>query len=495
MTLRLQPVLEVFLLWFIRSHTVTGDVCPTGDYVLVRHNDHINDRDRQIRPNCQNLPLGILTEHLLHSPEQCFNLACKVNANVIYYDPKIECAAYQCEADPNRLDWTYNWTSESASYSGKTFARPHESVQSCHNSYFMQRTWNSNVQATCFIISNDTAVDNLGKCAERSCEDKANAFNFIVQSKTMFCETLHCKWNVTVNDYSFNLRPNINGNSEVHSLSHTIKPCMNLLQTDSVNFSVLIPNDQQCGFPGHFKRNLSHSTDKEISNFFCESGSNTFIHVSHKDLDDKYLAYKCSSNHEGTSWDFFADNARYGDNVTSEWWIAPYPGTPNCQSDIFKLMRMKASHQMSNCDPRGSMKVLSARDLRQCMLYACEKGYNVINFFSNDDFVDCELRNCGKYKGGDYAFQYSATGGTYGYDVYALHPDYSIRNITDNPTTIAPALAMNQTCNALCIVFAVLFFGITIISIIVAGLYLWKRKAEKNNNNKQGESYEMVPQN
>ncbi|CAH1801437.1 unnamed protein product, partial [Owenia fusiformis] len=398
------------------------NACPSGDYLLVRRNDQIDEGDGHVRPNCQQLVLGILTEHMLHTPEQCFNLACKVKANVVYYVPKVECAAYTCESDSNGLDWAYEWT-YTGTASGRTYARPHSYAKSCHNSHFMNRAV-ANVRATCFQIS-ITIVKSLSECMEKACLGKANTFNLIVNhgaNEEMICETQHCGWNVTANDYIFNLRQNENGLSEVYGLSHTIKSCRNLLKTQPVEFPVLLPG--RCGNPGYFNAQLLESPNHEIPNDFCESGSNTFIHING---DNNYLAYKCNSNHEGTHWKFY-DNKCYGDGVFVKWWIVPHPGTPNCQSNMFTLRRMGASCQKSTCDPSGSKKVSTARDLRQCMLHACEKGYNVINYFSNATVVLCELRECNRFESGDYDFQYEATGGTHGYDVYALQPYSSICN-------------------------------------------------------------------
>ncbi|CAH1801432.1 unnamed protein product [Owenia fusiformis] len=398
------------------------DACPSGDFLLVRSNDHMFDKVRKVRPNCKKIVLGILTQHMLHSPEYCFYLACKVNANVVYYDPKMECAAYKCESNSDGIDWAYKWTDEFATYTGRTYARPHTYIQACHNSYFMRRTWTKSVLATCFRIS-DTFVKSLSECVEKACMDKANTLNFVSHRLSGYsCETQHCQWDVTTNDYVFNLRPHedMHSNSVVYSLSHVTRPIKNLLQTEPVEFPMQIPG--LCGSPGHF--NGHKSTDREISNFFSESGSNTFIYVNG---DKKFLAYTCTPNHEGTYWKFY-DNKCYGDKTFSKWWIVPYPGTPNCKSDMFTLRRMGASCQKSNCDSSGSKKVSTARDLRQCMLHACEKGYNVINYFSNATSIVCELRNCYRYKGGDYNFRYEATGDTYGYDVYALQPDSNIYN-------------------------------------------------------------------
>ncbi|CAH1801430.1 unnamed protein product [Owenia fusiformis] len=400
----------------------TDNTCPSGDFLLVRSNDDINGKGSQVRPSCKKIVLGILTKQMLQSPEHCFYLACKVKANVVYYDQNMECAAYKCGTNSNGLDWAYTWTDEFASYSGKTYARPQTYNQQCHNAYFMQRTWTNNGRATCFRIS-DTFVESLSKCVEKACMDKANTLNFVSHRSSGYsCETQHCQWNVTTNDYVFNVRPHedVHSNSVVYSLSHITRPIKNLLQTEPVEFPMQIPG--QCGAPGHF--NGHKSTDREISNFFSESGSNTFIHVNN---DDTFLAYKCRPNHEGTYWKFYDDNC-YSDRTFSKWWIVPYPGTPNCKSDMFTLRRMRASCQKSNCNPRSFEKVSTARDLRQCMLYACEKGYNVINYFSNATSNVCELRNCYRYKGGDYDFQYEATDDTHGYDVYALQPDSNIYN-------------------------------------------------------------------
>ncbi|CAH1796817.1 unnamed protein product, partial [Owenia fusiformis] len=295
----------------------------------------------------------------------------------------------------------------------------------CYNSYFMNRTWLRNVQAICFQIST-AIVENLEQCKKKSCNDKANVFNLVHRSNGIYCETQHCQWNITSEDYAFNFMSNKYIRSEVYSLSHKIRPCLSLHQTKPVGFPVSVP--QQCGNPGYIKKHLLHSTDQEMLNVFCESGSNTFIYHEN---EKTYIAYKCNSNHEGTNWQFY-DNNCYDDKALTKWWIVPYPGTPNCHSNIFTQVRMRASCQMSSCDSDGFEKVYSARDLRQCMLYACEKGYNVINFFSNDDFVDCELRHCSKSKNGSYDLRYGKMSGTYGYDVYALLPDNSILNKTVN---------------------------------------------------------------
>ncbi|CAH1801436.1 unnamed protein product [Owenia fusiformis] len=400
------------------SFLLTDDTCPSGDYLLVRRNDQVNGSDL-IRPSCERMVIGILTEQLFYSREHCFNLACKSNANVVYYDPKVECAAYKCESDLNGLDWAYTWTIAATS-SGRTYARPHSYAKPCHNSHFMNRTV-ANVRATCFTISN-TIVESLAECMDKACMDKGNTFNFIVNGsyRGMECETQHCGWDITANDYVFDLRQNEDGHSVVYSLSHKIKSCKNLLKTQPVEFPVLLLG--QCGHPGYFNAELLESTNQEIPNDFCESGSNTFIHING---DNKYLAYKCNSNHEGTYWKFY-DNKCYGDGVFAKWWIVPHPGTPNCKSDMFTLRRMAPSCQKSNCNPSRFEKVSTARDLRQCMLHACEKGYNVINYFSNATVVLCELRNCHRYKDGDYDFRYEATDGTHGYDVYALQPYASI---------------------------------------------------------------------
>ncbi|CAH1801429.1 unnamed protein product [Owenia fusiformis] len=402
------------------------DTCPSGDYLLVRRNDIVNDSDSHVRPMCAQIVIGILTEQLLYSREHCFNLACKSNANVVYYDPKVECAAYKCESDSNELDWEYKWT-YAAPATGRTYARPHSSAKPCHNSHFMKRSL-ANVRATCFSISYTTVeTESVSECMEKACSDKANTFNVIsLRSNLMKCETQHCGWDVIKDDYVFNLRQNEHGLSQVYSLSHIFKPCKNLLKTQPVELPNNVPG--KCGSPGYFDRNLAISTEQEIPNDFCESGSNTFVEQKG---DKKYLAYKCNSNHEGTNWAFY-DNNCYGDSVFSKWWIVPYPGTPNCKSDMFTLRRMGASCQKSNCDSSGSKKVSTARDLRQCMLHACEKGYNVINYFSNATVVLCELRNCSRSEDNDYDFQYQTTGGIHGYDLYALQPDSICRSQTSN---------------------------------------------------------------
>ncbi|CAH1777366.1 unnamed protein product [Owenia fusiformis] len=416
--------------------------CHAGDYMLVRRLDRTYENKTRA-PQCEKL-LGFLCRPELQSPGQCFKLACEVGANVIYFDLETECSAYQCDFNVEEHDWDYKWK-EKKSSKGRTYALPHPASSRCHNSYFVRRTWDrqESGRSTCHRITS-MSVDSLEDCKVKACNDKANTLNFDfefdVDGKTDHghaCETMYCNWNSKEYDYDIKVKQfrsrAIVGRVEVYSLAHMSKTC-NGLRNSTVKIPLHVP--RKCGKPGYFKNDLF------IPNLFCDSGFNSF---QHQNADSTYTTFKCDLNDEGTEWAFYDDNEYIRPDLReTEWLVLPPPGTPNCGSDkIFRLRKMKAEHKMSLCS--HSERIAAARDLRQCMLYACERGnVNVINYYYSSEMVVCDLRICAESANGDYSFQYAMTDGNHGYDVYALQSDPTIEvntmikppkeNVTLTPT-------------------------------------------------------------
>ncbi|CAH1779677.1 unnamed protein product, partial [Owenia fusiformis] len=357
-------------------------------------------------PSC---PILSKTEGIYNTSQLCFAKACELGGNVIQHRPWTaghHCGIYNCSSNVDGTDWDFKWTHDESIYP-QIYAKPHPYSQRCHSSYFMRRTWRigmTSVASQCLPIAT-RPVANLSECMHAACHDKANVFNFYPNEAPHRCETKHCKWNVNANDYDFKFSNVENSVVLVYSLSHLATHC-NSTQFKSEPIQ-LYPKCRRASVCG--QGNVEE---------FCKGGSNVISH--HPKTNDSFDAWTCSSNHEGTEWQL-----HYKDNDTcyisveyTEWLILPYPGTPVCHSSIYAIKRLSNRCRMSTC--MKSIMIHQARDLRQCMVYACEYEANVINYYSNssENSVICDLRFCNSFQDGEYELQLERS--SPGYDIYAL---------------------------------------------------------------------------
>ncbi|CAH1801677.1 unnamed protein product, partial [Owenia fusiformis] len=247
-------------------------------------------------PNCDTV--GFTGDDLLHSFEQCLNMARDLNANVIYYKKEIQCWIFKCQSNKIGTDWNYNWKPEPKNdTTGVTYALPHRYSQRCHNSYLMRQVVDSdsNMMSDCFQIFEHHEVKHLNECMIQACNDKANTFNFYNDGKVR-CQTMHCEWNGKLNDYD--LKPLIEGKGNVstYRLSNVSKPCNTLSWNDSVQLPFKMPD---CG------KSIIYETTKALNQnleTFCKFGANIF--QSHLSRVSRIIASKCPSNEEGTEWKY-----------------------------------------------------------------------------------------------------------------------------------------------------------------------------------------------
>ncbi|CAH1792964.1 unnamed protein product, partial [Owenia fusiformis] len=364
------------------------------DFIKVNQNDKIS-------PNCSQ-PVGFLGGSLFHTVEQCFSLASTVNANVVYILHLKEgdhCKIYKCELNNIEKDWNYSWTKEPTKDAGVTYALPHEYNKRCHNSYFVRKMdIRSKTFSGCYLLSRYQNIKHLRECEAMACNDKANTFNFYNDSE-IICETMHCEWNTTLNDYDLKLKPMLNNRTaSIYRLSHVSKPCNTLSWNDSVELPFREPN---C-WPS-FSVESFQEKDENLQNF-CSFGANTF--QNQIAAVSRVTGYRCPSNEEGTDWKYSPIRYDTYKFPSTKWITVPYPGTPNCNSSyIYKMVSHKDQNQMANCSP--SKTIQQARDLRQCMIYACELGFNVINYDSSTKSgLKCHLLECHKHHSENYDFEY-----------------------------------------------------------------------------------------
>ncbi|CAH1784494.1 unnamed protein product, partial [Owenia fusiformis] len=478
--------LILFMLAAVAAKDTYTETCYTGDFLLVRKSNDPSFESEKKAPNCD-LLLGYYSQAASVSINQCFKRSCMVmDANVIYFDELHKrCDIYRCESKVDGSDWDYNWGRNPMLYDvGKTFARPHPSTPKCHNSFFVRRTWHesNNFKSNCasMMIEQQTVnnVQSLRECMDKACKDNANVFNFYLSDNNEYiCETKHCKWITASNDYNFNMITDDNnkgGPKYVYSLSHTAKPFHTFKQ--SVQISIYgEPQPTACVEEGHmyFKDKNEH-----VLNSLYDNGYNSF-----QQIETGYLAFKCSSNEEGTGFKYYyTTKCHYKDEDQTEWWNAIYPGTPNCGSDIFTLRSIGALCQKAEC---GQSLTFNAVDLRQCMLYACNEKFNVINYFSNTTTVVCDIRNCDESENGNYELNLKKDA-EHAYDIYVLAPDPTKLMVTQpkydqtsfstiaSPTSTklditmeseTPATTKSETIIKDCIVQNVIVFVLVIFNI------------------------------
>ncbi|CAH1779472.1 unnamed protein product [Owenia fusiformis] len=415
MELRILTV--VFLFQFANADT------KSCDYLMVRR----SDASKSIgRPTCSGKRVFIFEGKSVRSLDFCLSNACDSNATVVYYEAWQKCIAFKCESNKKNKDWAYNWVQlPEKRHTGQTYALPHSYIPQCYNSYFVKRSWNRSkgLKSKCILIASSTmSTDDLKRCMEKACDDKANALNFYkVQHRVAKCESLHCRWNESLGDINFEIEKMsdeyVNTTVNTYRLSHstsTLRSCKSAFWNDSIQMSVQVP---QCSTWGMFPDNLVEDDHNPPS--LCRSGYNTF--QRHPDFA-KITAYVCNVNAEGTDWKYY-DNGKYcfGKEKPTRWLNIPYPGIPvfDTGKSTFRVRYLKGQCKMSNCD--DSERVNIVRDLRQCMIYAYEKNYNVINYFSNASLVICDLRNCSKLSNGEYDFKLSELMLTTGYDIYEFY--------------------------------------------------------------------------
>ncbi|CAH1784318.1 unnamed protein product [Owenia fusiformis] len=241
----------------------------------------------------------------------------------------------------------------------------------------------------------------------------------------MRCFTKYCKWNSTTGDYIFRLGT-ASERVDVYALMHTE-------QCNAIPPPIPTPAKYvtSCHMTGYFSAPSHHLTD-----ILCRSRSNTFI----EDGGNEVRSHRCYSNQEGTGWLMHADhnNTCFSRVQNNKMFILPYPGTPNCRGNqMYVIKRLKQHCQKSTCSPLGTASV--ARDLRQCMLFACDAGANVINYRSANAGVAlrCEMRSCRLSPNGEPDLVLS--GGYRGFEVYALH----LTTLT--PTTSTPTQPSTTT--------------------------------------------------
>ncbi|CAH1779528.1 unnamed protein product, partial [Owenia fusiformis] len=361
--------------------------------------------------------------------EQCFSETNGVDANWLYFRPNNDCRIGICDSNINNTDWDYKWY-ESSSYTGKTYVKPHPYTPRCHNSYFMRRTWKNNVKSQCPLIRTWTGQD-LRECMTLACEDKANVFNFYPDETPLRCETKHCKWTSSAKDYNFLFASSTA--VSVYALEHTKLSGPNSehwLETE-------IPHPEGCYSRGQ----IDLTSNKDLD--YCSTGSNMIKQTSSNATKSLYT---CPQNHEGTAWlTTYAGNRACVTKSSTRWLMSPYPGTPNCNSSIFVIKQLRSQCLKSSCD--RSIIIHEAKDLRQCMLYACDHGAPVINYYSYSTTVTCDLRFCDRLPNGDLELKYTTTGTYTGssFDVYVLQHDPN-RDIPVSSTT--PLVSTADTYSA-----------------------------------------------
>ncbi|CAH1783242.1 unnamed protein product, partial [Owenia fusiformis] len=428
--------MKVSLLVIWMSLNVMGnDTQKSCDFMKLAH---YGDK-LKMHPSCSaRRPVGILTNRLLQTVQHCFRFACDLQANVIYYEEGFQCQAHRCGSNANDTDWdiTWDWEENQTDRIGQVYIFPHPNTPKCYSSYFAKRPSKKGMKAGCQTTSNNE-VNNLKECMERACEEKANIFNYIDSTEPPQCEPMHCQWDAANDDYDLRPIGSKNIDIQIYGLCHsgfdTSKSCNSMTWSDSVMLPMIQP---VCGLILSTYENSSIFKNSEL---MCELGANTF--QNHAANFGRILASKCESNAEGTDWKYYDDNIiPKPDEPLTEWLNVPHPGTPNCGSSIFRIRSIGAQRQMSNCTLKR--KIPEAKDLRQCMLYACELNYTVINYFSDSYSVVCELRECDKLDE-DYDFKYGVTDGKR-YDVYALHYDERESPVLPSVSTTLPTTTVRD---------------------------------------------------
>ncbi|CAH1802931.1 unnamed protein product [Owenia fusiformis] len=401
----------------------------------------------------------------------------------MYNQYKNRCELFECLPNSDGTDWNYNWKSRAPNVNdsmGITYARPHSYSPRCHNSYFMRRTWETKkaVKSSCSIVGN-LKVQNLYDCMVKSCENNANVFNIISHESNEFdCEMKYCNWHAPNDDYQLSLSvvEDNNANCRSYSLGHTFKTKLILNKTLSSALSLPSrPTPEKCDeIDSYFS-----STDQPIPTSLYESGYTSILYVTKHKAN---LAFKCKSNSEGTDWSYYNQNdiCENEEQQDIQWWSLPYPGTPNCKTDIFTRITVGHQCKKSTCNV---FKKIDVRDLRQCMISACKEGYNVINYCRDNSTVVCEIRICSKdNSNGDYNFNFSYD--PTGFSVYGLYSDATLAALTVDSSEICHnitnetshdntedtcLLEFNPPAELLLIVFLCFSVAIHIVCIVALG--------------------------
>ncbi|CAH1784495.1 unnamed protein product, partial [Owenia fusiformis] len=376
------------------------------------------------RPDCALLRGYHHTQHA-----SSFGLCSKVfsevpNANVIYFEKNSECTIFHCYETKDGSDWDYKWGQENVV--GEIYSLPHPSNYNCYGSYFIPRAWEKmNFKSDCTPISEKT-VNNLAHCKQKACHDKANAFTIYQDTKSvMYCATKFCAGN--------KMDLTSTSGQIFYSLAHPDKP---------VNIQDLHP----IKLPEHYTLNLhlpsrckgfaydktKGKTEEHLKHFF-DSGFN-FVKYN-KLIDETYTAYKCQTNSEETGYEHFKGCYPLKKTDTKSWYILPPPAIPRFNNGTFTL-RSAGICQKANCDHQ--LIIYATKDLRQCMIYAFEKHYNVINY--NSLTAVCDLRRCPVIHGDERDLNYTTQGVTPGFKVYAFQAYHHSNSTTITPnTTVATA--------------------------------------------------------
>ncbi|CAH1794903.1 unnamed protein product [Owenia fusiformis] len=407
----------------------SGSQCSTGkcchaDYLLVRDNtfDWIYETEAY-EPSCPLIVSLQFSTQNVGTLESCFAKACALNANVVTYGHLRSCKIFKCESNSNQNDWDYKFKYSGKSGYERTYAKPHSYSPGCNNSHFVRRTWmmgHTNVASKCSLTRPRSVVD-VAACMKAACDDKANVFNFYPgEEPQALCETRYCRFDKSRNDYDFEIEEiTTSGNKTVvyiYSLSHTQKSWRtkyDQIPTSLSNFDFCT----QVEFIPHPSSEIS-----ETPEHFCDFRSNLLITFPNGSIQ----TWNCGGHLENIDTGnvgCYADENKQMATMT----FLPYPGTPNCGDSIFMLRRFHTECTMSMCDT--FLEVPEAKDLRQCMLYACQHGANVINFMaiSNNysSGIICDLRFCGKLPNGDYDFKFQTSNSSlrFPYAVFALQSD------------------------------------------------------------------------
>ncbi|CAH1782174.1 unnamed protein product, partial [Owenia fusiformis] len=257
-----------------------------------------------------------------------------------------------------------------------------------------------------------------------ACSDKANVFDYFDNDQ---CETKHCRWNSTINDYEFMFN-NVSDQPryDVYGLRHT-EHC------DVLTPSIPVPADFfiLCPMTGFFSFPSQH-----LEELLCQSGSNNFLETITPNVTNTVKSYRCKSNHEGLGWANANDqDVCFSREQTNKLFVLPYPGTPICKHTIYTLKRIRKHCQMSDCVMLPHERNATVLDLRQCMMVACERGANVINYHNpeNSPVVVCDLRVCAPANNGhQYDLRLKTS---FGYDIYMLDFELPIKRTTPQSAT------------------------------------------------------------
>ncbi|CAH1781478.1 unnamed protein product [Owenia fusiformis] len=134
---------------------------------------------------------------------------------------------YRCESNDNGTDWEYKWQKGEEWVQTKAFALPHPSTPKCHNSYFIQRTWNAheNVHDICSKRIY-VGVNDIESCMSIACEEKADVLDYVTDDRT--CTISHCSWKFKTWEYNFYFAKTLEVSDKVatYTLSPPIYPPM-----------------------------------------------------------------------------------------------------------------------------------------------------------------------------------------------------------------------------------------------------------------------------